>query len=99
MAVFLVRISASGFRARFDDREIPCGFIKNEYVLARSPESAVEKAVARVRGRVAESKTIHQKDRQRIDLKVEAVEPGYQLRSLFAREGMIFHPLDDSDAK
>jgi hypothetical protein len=94
MAVFLVRISATGFRATFAGKETLCGFIKNEYVLASGPKRAVEKAIARVRKRVLEGETIHRDDRHRIELKVEAVEPGYRLGSLFSREGMIFHPVD-----
>jgi hypothetical protein len=98
MKVFLVRISASGFRARFDDEEMLCGLVKNEYVLATSPQRAVEKAITRVRRRIADSEMIHREDRQTIELKVETVEPGYRLGSLLAREGMIFHPLDQGDA-
>jgi hypothetical protein len=94
MQVFLVQISGTDIRGNFGDEELICGFVKNEYVIASSAESAQEKAIARVELKLRAKSNLHSDDVRRVELRVDRVEPGFSWFSVFRDEGFVFHPVE-----
>ena len=94
MRVFHVQVSGTNIRGEFSGEELNCGFVKNEYVIARSAERARDRALARV-GRKLRSKTnLNTDDVMRVELSVDRVEPGFSWLSAVREEGFVFHPMD-----
>lgn len=94
MPVFFVQLSGSGVRGKFDDEVLECGFIKNEYVLAGSPEKAKKKAVENVRRKLLQRTNVNKDDVQSAAITIDQIESGASWLSLFSEDGFVFHPVE-----
>lgn len=97
MAVFLIVVRGHDLRATFDGEEIACGFFKNEYVWAGSPEQASAKALASVETALPRQTVVNMDGLTNFRLTVERIEGNRGLSDLLNSEGFIFHRLDGED--
>ena len=79
-------------RVSMVDKETRCGFFKNEYVRAETPEEAVQLAKERVVRQMTEDPAINREDAARAVLEVDEVEPNIGFWNSIRREGFIFYP-------
>lgn len=97
MAVYRVMLSGSAVKLRNAGVDEEHGFVKTEYVLARSAEEATAKAKAVIIGRLAKREGVHlgaDLGRSLVWV-VDDVDAGFGFLSLLKNEAFIFFPLPD----
>jgi hypothetical protein len=99
VTVYRVMLKAEGLRITLDGRETPCGFYKAEFVWARDPARAVERARAKVAAALRRNPAIDQGDLGGLALEVDEIEHGRSLVDLLRRQGFAFYPLDAGERR
>ncbi len=90
MAVYLVRLRATGFRATLEDVERPYDLLKNEYVWAGSAGEAIEKAQLSVRSALRANPSIKQEDIDALPLVVDELRDDQSVLNLIKKQGFVF---------
>jgi hypothetical protein len=83
---------------RLNGEERVLGFLKNEFILARSVSAAVSAATGRVRRALAARLTVDRDEALNTTLRLDSVERSGALLRVFLRQGFIFFdPAEDAD--
>lgn len=94
MAIFRVMFSGQKVLLKTDEGVDVCGFVRNEYVRAKTREEAVEKAKLKVVERVRNHEGIVQLSDSPLQLIVDDVEDGLPAWKLLANESFIFFDIE-----
>lgn len=89
MPVFRVMLTGQKVVVKTDGTDQVCGFVRNEYVRARTREQAIEKAKQRARERVSQNDAMSTLADSPLELTVDEVEGGISLWKLARNEGFI----------
>ena len=87
-------LNGAKFVMQLENENVPCGFVKNEYIWAASEAEAIGKAKQRVLSRLSENPSIHTLNDVPISIDSEEVESGIPLWKLLSNEGFIFYKLE-----
>ena len=95
MSVFRVRVNGENLVGVFDGKDIPCGFIKNEYVWARDEPEAREKALALVHQKIDRHPSLRRRVDIEMKIEIEEVESGFTPLRLLKEEGFVFYAAEE----
>mgnify|MGYP006952624008 CR=1 FL=1 len=94
MTVFRVMLNGARCVMQSGDEDVPCGFVKNEYVWAASESEAIEKAKQSVLSKLGKNSAIHTLSDLPILLEAEEVESRVAIWKLLSNEGFIFYKVE-----
>jgi hypothetical protein len=94
MSLFVVTVRGENVRATFDGAETLCGFFKNEFVRASTPQEADAKARANVLAALRLKKTVNQQDLSSLSLSIDSIRPSRWGIGMLRPQGFVFHRME-----
>jgi hypothetical protein len=96
MSLFVVTVRGENVRATFSGAEVLCGFFKNEFVRARTPEEAGVKAQVNVLAALRVKETINQQDVLNLSLTIDSIKPTRWGVGFLRQQGFVFHRMEEA---
>lgn len=94
MNFFLVMLTGHGLQLRMENSEsIDAGFVKNEFIFAKSVDEAIQHATQRVRSQLQQQAQANGLIIMNLTIDVEEIAPSMKFWKLWQKEGFVFFPL------
>ncbi|MBI3560971.1 MAG: hypothetical protein HY080_04560 [Gammaproteobacteria bacterium] len=93
MTVFKIMFSVYNIILKIEDGDLACGFVKNEYVLAKNKTEAVKKASKNVRKRISLHPKINIDPGSALELRIDDIVAGVSPWKLRNKESFLFFPM------